>query len=53
MLIASGENSTEAFERITKARGRPVPDTVEQKEWVKNLELPGSLISTPPSNVLN
>lgn len=37
VLIASGENSAEAFERISKARGRPVPDTTEQKEWVKTL----------------
>ena len=37
VLIASGENPAEAFERIGKARGRPVPDTVEQKEWVKTL----------------
>lgn len=48
VLIASGENSTEAFQRISTARGRPVPDTVEQKEWVKSLApemsgvLPGS-----------
>lgn len=37
VLIASGENSAEAFERISEARGRPVPDTVEQKEWVAKL----------------
>jgi protein-tyrosine phosphatase len=45
VLIASGENSAQAFERISKARGRPVPDTVEQKEWVKALapELSGVL----------
>lgn len=45
VLIASGENSTEAFERISAARGRPVPDTVEQKEWVTILapELSGAL----------
>jgi protein-tyrosine phosphatase len=45
VLIASGENSTEAFERITTARGRPVPDTIEQKQWVKTLapELSGVL----------
>jgi len=45
VLIASGENSTEAFERISTARGRPVPDTVEQKEWVYTLapELSGTL----------
>jgi len=45
VLVASGENSAGAFERITKARGRPVPDTVEQREWVKTLapELSGAL----------
>jgi protein-tyrosine phosphatase len=45
VLVASGEDSAESFERITKARGRPVPDTVEQKEWVKTLapELSGTL----------
>jgi protein-tyrosine phosphatase len=37
VLIASSENSSEAFERISEARGRPVPDTVEQKEWVTRL----------------
>jgi len=37
VLIASGENPAVAFESISKARGRPVPDTVEQKEWVKTL----------------
>jgi protein-tyrosine phosphatase len=43
VLTTSGENSNEAFERITKARGRPVPDTVEQREWVNTLELSGAL----------
>lgn len=45
VLIASGENPVEVFERISTARGRPVPDTVEQKEWVKALapELSGAL----------
>jgi protein-tyrosine phosphatase len=37
VLISSGENPAEAFERISKARGRAVPDTVEQKEWVRSL----------------
>lgn len=37
VLIASGENPAEVFERISTARGRSVPDTVEQKEWVKAL----------------
>lgn len=45
VVVTSGENATEAFERISTARGRPVPDTIEQKEWVKALapELSGVL----------
>jgi protein-tyrosine phosphatase len=34
MLIAAGVEPDEAFRRIEKARGRPVPDTPEQREWV-------------------
>lgn len=34
LLVAAGEESDEAFRRIEKARGRPVPDTAEQREWV-------------------
>ncbi len=38
VLIAAGEESNEAFRRIEQARGRPVPDTAEQREWVsKNM----------------
>jgi protein-tyrosine phosphatase len=45
VLIASGKNPAEVFEGISKARGRSVPDTVEQKEWVKTMapELSGVL----------
>ena len=34
VLTSQGATVEEAFERISKARGRPVPDTPEQKEWV-------------------
>ncbi|HJT28204.1 MAG TPA: hypothetical protein VJ784_12405 [Pyrinomonadaceae bacterium] len=33
-LVISGESPQSAFERIERARGRSVPDTTEQKEWV-------------------
>jgi len=34
LLVAAGEKPDEAFHRIEKARGRSVPDTNEQREWV-------------------
>ena len=34
LLAAAGQDPDEAFRRIEKARGRPVPDTAEQREWV-------------------
>jgi protein-tyrosine phosphatase len=34
LLVAAGVEPEEAFRRIEKARGRPVPDTAEQREWV-------------------
>ena len=37
LLISAGEKADEAFRRIEKARGRPVPDTVEQRQWVAEL----------------
>jgi len=37
LLVAAGENPDEAFRRIEKARGRPVPDTAEQREWVAQM----------------
>jgi protein-tyrosine phosphatase len=33
-LVSAGLEPEEAFRRIEKARGRPVPDTAEQREWV-------------------
>ncbi len=37
MLVSAGEDPQEAFRRIEKARGRPVPDTAEQREWVAQM----------------
>lgn len=35
VLTLLGLTPAQAFERITTARGRPVPDTVEQRHWVE------------------
>lgn len=37
LLVAAGDDPEEAFRRIEKARGRPVPDTAEQREWVARM----------------
>jgi protein-tyrosine phosphatase len=34
ILASLGERPEEALERVARARGRPVPDTPEQREWV-------------------
>jgi protein-tyrosine phosphatase len=34
VLVTSGESPSSAFQEISSARGRPVPDTSEQKNWV-------------------
>jgi protein-tyrosine phosphatase len=34
LLVAAGEEPAEAFRRIERARGRQVPETPEQREWV-------------------
>lgn len=36
LLAAAGEDTEVAFQRIMQSRGRPVPDTVEQRKWVDN-----------------
>lgn len=36
LLVAMGESVDVSFERISVSRGRPVPDTVEQKKWVSD-----------------
>ncbi len=37
LLVATGTKPDEAFHRIGVARGCPVPDTPEQREWVRGL----------------
>ena len=37
LLVTSGEETENAFQRISEARGCFVPDTDEQKEWVEAL----------------
>jgi len=37
LLMASGETPETAFQRISTARGCPVPETMEQREWVHAL----------------
>ncbi len=39
VLIAAGEEAEEAFQQVETARGRPVPDTREQKQWVAEMAL--------------
>lgn len=34
LLVSAGETPDAAFRRVEKARGRPVPDTDEQRQWV-------------------
>jgi protein tyrosine/serine phosphatase len=34
VLVTAGESPSTAFENISSARGRPVPDTPEQRNWV-------------------
>lgn len=41
LLCCFGTPADSAFERIEECRGRPVPDTEEQKEWVRRLILSG------------
>lgn len=41
------ELQDEAFRRIEKARGRPVPDTAEQREWVAGMAPAG--VHFPPA----
>lgn len=37
LLVAAGEQPDEAFRHVEEARGRPVPDTAEQREWVAQM----------------
>jgi protein-tyrosine phosphatase len=35
LLVSAGEDPEAAWECISRARGCPVPDTLEQRDWVK------------------
>jgi protein-tyrosine phosphatase len=37
LLVSAGLDPDEAFRRIEKVRGRPVPETPEQREWVSQM----------------
>jgi len=37
LLTASGEDPDTAFQRISVVRGCPVPETLEQREWLRAL----------------
>jgi protein-tyrosine phosphatase len=39
LLILSGKDDEDAFRSIGEARGYAVPDTVQQREWVKKLAI--------------
>lgn len=36
VLLTTGESPRTVFQHISSARGRPVPDTSEQRNWVAN-----------------
>ena len=36
VLVLRGTDPAEAFQQVAAARGRPVPDTPEQREWITN-----------------
>jgi predicted protein tyrosine phosphatase len=37
LLVSAGQGPGEAFRRIESVRGRPVPETLEQREWVSQM----------------
>ena len=39
VLTSLGLSAKEAFKRIESSRGREVPDTEEQKEWVSKFQI--------------
>ena len=38
VMVASGENPDQALDQIESVRGRPVPDTLEQRSWIQALD---------------
>ena len=45
LLVLSGVPVETAWQRIEQARGREVPDTLEQRRWVEQLHIQGSPLS--------
>jgi protein-tyrosine phosphatase len=39
LLVITGYLPSEAFELIEQARGRPVPDTEAQRQWVEDFRI--------------
>lgn len=48
LLVAAGTEAEEAFRWIEAARGRPVPDTREQRSWVAALYREGRILAVGP-----
>jgi protein-tyrosine phosphatase len=44
VLIASGVAPDQAIETVSAARGLPIPETSEQREWVRRLPYPQILL---------
>ena len=47
VLIASGMAPEAAFERVAAARGLPVPETVEQRQWADRFARERAAATTP------
>ncbi len=39
LLVGLGSSAEDAWERIERARGRPVPDTPEQRAWLRQFAI--------------
>ncbi len=51
LLIKDGITPDDALNRISEARGLPVPETPEQREWVKEFARRRLPQSVPPTRV--
>ena len=47
VLALTGLDPEVAFDRIATARGCPVPDTPEQKAWLRDIFVGADLVSAP------
>ena len=50
LLAATGENVDVSFQRISNSRGRSVPDTVDQRNWVSDF---AQSLSRRPNDNMN